>query len=118
MSAYLRLDHADADHYTLSSFEGGSYQEVQLLFFHHPKIEADPETDYMARADFNHICFRVTDMDAKLDAMRSAGVHVYEAELPAFLDRRLHYLRGPEGVTVELAQWLEPMPTAPPNPPD
>lgn len=110
MSAYLRLEHADADHYTLSSKDGGVYQEVQLLYFYSPKVEVDGENDYMGRTGYNHVCFRVDDIDAILEQMKEAGVHVYEAELPAFLDRKLHYLKGPAGVTVELAQWLVPMP--------
>ncbi len=110
MSSYLRLENADAEPYTLSSNANGQYQEVQLLYFHSPKVEVDKETEFMGRTGFNHVCFRVADMDATLERMRSAGIHVYEQELPAFLDRKLHYVEGPAGVTVELAQWLVPMP--------
>ncbi len=110
MSSYLRLDDADAEHYTLSANVDGVYQEVQLLYFHSPKVEVDKETEFMGRTGFNHVCFRVADMDATLDKMRAEGIHVYAQELPAFLDRKLHYVEGPAGVTVELAQWLVPMP--------
>ena len=110
MSSYLRLDEADAEHYTLSAKVNGDYQEVQLLYFHSPKVEVDQETEFMGRTGFNHVCFRVADLDATLATMRSEGIHVYEQELPGFLDRKLHYVQGPAGVTVELAQWLVPMP--------
>ncbi len=110
MSAYLRLEHADADHYTLSAKQDGDYQEVQLLYFHSPTVEVDKETDYMGRTGFNHVCFRVADIDATLDQLRAEGIRVYGQELPSFLDRKLHYVEGPAGVTVELAQWLVPIP--------
>ncbi len=110
MSSYLRLDEADAEHYTLSAKVNGDYQEVQLLYFHSPKVEVDEETKFMGRTGFNHVCFRGADLDGTLATMRSEGIHVYEQELPAFLDRKLHYVQGPAGVTVELAQWLVPMP--------
>jgi hypothetical protein len=39
-----------------------------------------------------------------VDHLRSNGVDV-RGELQGFHDRRLFFVTGPDGITVELAQW-------------
>ena len=51
-----------------------------------------------------HVCFAVDDLDATLDRLRAAGVHVRN-EVLEFHDRRLVFVLGPEDVTIELAEW-------------
>jgi catechol 2,3-dioxygenase-like lactoylglutathione lyase family enzyme len=61
----------------------------------------------MARLDrlgFNHICFAVDDVEALVETLKSSGVEV-RGELKGFHDRQLFFLTGPDGITVELAQW-------------
>jgi catechol 2,3-dioxygenase-like lactoylglutathione lyase family enzyme len=53
---------------------------------------------------FDHVCFTVDDLDAMLAQLGAAGV-VLGKDVMQFHDRRLVFLAGPEGVTVELAEW-------------
>ena len=79
-------------------------QEIQLLLFHNPVPEPDQHPGFLARTGFNHICFRVEDLDATLSAFASIG-HQPRNEVLNFHDRRLVFLDGPAGVVIELAEW-------------
>lgn len=105
MEQYLDVPGIVADHITLAMTDAPVHQEVQLLHYREPQVEVDPETRFLARTGFNHVCFRIGDLDAMLDKMRSHGVEV-RSQIMEFHDRRLVYLVGPEGCTIELAQWL------------
>ncbi|HEY8014681.1 MAG TPA: hypothetical protein VIE35_02585 [Dongiaceae bacterium] len=52
----------------------------------------------------NHVCFAVEDVAAALAKM-TAGGFAARNEIMDFHDRKLVFLAGPEGVTVELSQW-------------
>jgi catechol 2,3-dioxygenase-like lactoylglutathione lyase family enzyme len=79
---------------------------LELIKFHAP---ASPDGDRQAPANIpglRHIAFIVDDLDAVLDRLRSHG-----AELVGEVERygsifRLCYIRGPEGIIVELAERL------------
>ncbi len=81
------------------------HREVQLLHYRVPEVKVDPETRFLARTGFNHVCVRVEDLDTTLEKLRSHGVEI-RSEVMQFHDRRLVYTVGPEGVTIELAQRL------------
>jgi catechol 2,3-dioxygenase-like lactoylglutathione lyase family enzyme len=52
----------------------------------------------------NHICFAVDDIAAEVTKFRAAGFKTRN-EIMDFHSRKLVFLEGPEGVTVELSQW-------------
>ncbi|MGH8428420.1 MAG: VOC family protein [Gammaproteobacteria bacterium] len=52
----------------------------------------------------NHVCFTVGDLDAEVRKLEANGVRLRNKVLD-FHNRKLVFLSGPEGVTVELAQW-------------
>jgi len=56
------------------------------------------------RIGFNHICFAVDDIDRVIAKVTAAGVRLRN-EMMTFHDRKLVFLEGPEGITVELAEW-------------
>lgn len=105
MEHYMDVPGIVADHITLSMTDAPVHQEVQLLHYRAPEVEVDPETRFLARTGFNHVCFRIEDLDSMLELMRAHDVEV-RSQIMEFHDRRLVYLVGPEGVTIELAQWL------------
>lgn len=111
MSRYMGIPGWEADHLTLVHGQASSHQEVQLLRFHHPAPDVDAETGNLARTGFNHVCFRVDDLDATLARLRAGGFAARNDPMD-FHDRRLVFVDGPGGVVVELAQWdrdtLEP----------
>ena len=82
------------------------HQEVQLLRFHRPAALPDEGAGTLARLGFNHVCFRVADLDATLAHLAAHGVSPRN-QLMDFHDRRLVFLDGP-GIVVELAEWVQP----------
>jgi catechol 2,3-dioxygenase-like lactoylglutathione lyase family enzyme len=105
MSKYMGIADWEADHVTLALAGAETHQEVQLLRFHNPPVEVDAETGNLARTGFNHVCFRVDDIDAMIERLESGGIGIRN-HVMTFHDRKLVFLRGPGGVTIELAQWL------------
>ena len=76
-----------------------------MLRYVNPPVEHDDESGDLARTGFNHVCFRVDDLDAAVDKLTAAGVELRNRPM-VFHDRKLVFLRGPSDVVVELAQWL------------
>lgn len=101
---YMDVDGIEADHITLIVPGTAPRFEVQLLHYRQPEAQADPLIERLDKIGFNHICFAVDDLDGMVDKLASGGVEVRH-ELSGFHDRRLVFLTGPEGITVELAQW-------------
>ena len=56
---------------------------------------------------FNHVCFVVDDIEAEVARLRAHGIAMRN-ELMDFHSRKLIFVKGPEGITVELSQWEEP----------
>jgi catechol 2,3-dioxygenase-like lactoylglutathione lyase family enzyme len=107
MSSYMGIPEWEADHVTLVLQGAASRQEVQLLRFHRPPSILDPEAGNLARTGFNHLCLRVRDLPGLLAHLEEHGISARN-ELMTFHDRRLVFLTGPAGVTVELAEWMDP----------
>ena len=101
---YMGLDEIEADHVTLVVPGMTPRFEVQLLHYRRPEPLTDPNIARLDRIGFNHICFAVDDAEATVRHLGSHGVEV-RGELSGFHNRRLFFLTGPEGITVELAQW-------------
>lgn len=92
----------EADHITLAIED--PHSEVQLLRYRHPDAIADANIAQLNKIGFNHICFAVDDLDAEVARLTAAGVKLRNGVMD-FLNRKLVFLRGPEDITVELAQW-------------
>ena len=78
--------------------------EVQLLRYHHPDPAPDPGAGNLSRLGFNHVCLAVDDLEGEIARLRASGVRMRN-EMMVFHGRKLIFLDGPEGVTVELAEW-------------
>jgi len=105
MDAYMGVPGLVADHVTLVLANAAPRLEVQLLKFHQPEARTDPNIDRLDKIGFNHICFVVDDIDAEIARLKGHGVELRNSVM-TFHDRKLVYLVGPEGVTIELAEWL------------
>ena len=101
---YMGVERIEADHITLVVPSLSPRFEVQLLRFRHPDTLDDPNIARLDKIGFNHICFAVDDAEAMVDRLRSDGIDV-RSELKGFHNRRLFFVTGPEGITVELAEW-------------
>jgi catechol 2,3-dioxygenase-like lactoylglutathione lyase family enzyme len=105
MDAYLGGSGLEADHVTLVLRNARPRQEIQLLRYHRPHATIDEGSGDLFRTGFNHVCFRVPDVDSALGALVKAGVKPRNEPM-IFHDRKLVFLDGPSNVVVELAEWL------------
>lgn len=101
---YMGVPGIEADHVTLVAQAATPRLEVQVLHYRSPEALPDPVIERLDKLGFNHICFAVEDAEATAKHMRDNGVEV-RGELKLFHNRQLFFLTGPEGITVELAQW-------------
>ncbi|MFZ0629790.1 MAG: VOC family protein [Acidobacteriaceae bacterium] len=75
------------------------------------KYHAPPSPDASLRAPahtpgIRHVAFAVENIDAVVDGLRARGTHLV-GELVQYEDSyRLCYVRGPEGIIVELAEKI------------
>ena len=83
---------------------------VELLRYLEPPGRAEPATGALATHGLRHFAVRVDDIDAALALARSLGyargvqpVQVPFSILPA--GKRMAYLRDPDGVVLELAEY-------------
>ena len=103
MERYMGIADWEADHVTLELEGAPVHQEVQLLRFHRPEAMVDEGAGRLDRTGFNHVCFRVADLDATLAHLAANGV-APRNDVMDFNSRRLVFLDGP-GLVVELAEW-------------
>lgn len=111
LAGYMGIPGWESDHVTLVLHGAPERQEVQLLRFHNPAVDIDAHSGYLGRSGFNHVCFRIDDLDDTLKRFAAIGRRPRNAVME-FHDRRLVFLDGPAGVVVELAEWK----VAPPLP--
>jgi catechol 2,3-dioxygenase-like lactoylglutathione lyase family enzyme len=103
-SRYMKVPGIEAEHVTLKHATAAPRMEVQLLKYHHPEPTPDPQIRNLSKIGFNHVCFAVDDMDAALASLKPHGIEP-KTEILDFHDRKLVFLPGPEGITLELSQW-------------
>jgi len=104
MEDYMGVAGIEADHVTLALENVTPHTEVQLLHYRKPAPLPDPDIDHLNKLGFNHVCFAVDNLDAEIARLTAAGVELRNHVMD-FHDRKLVFLRGPEDVTVELAEW-------------
>lgn len=102
---YMGVDGIEAEHVTLALANAHPRQEIQLLKYRHPDPILDPHITNLAKLGFNHICFAVEDIESEVERLTANGVKTRN-KIMQFNNRKLIYLSGPEGITVELAQWI------------
>jgi catechol 2,3-dioxygenase-like lactoylglutathione lyase family enzyme len=69
-----------------------------------PEPLPDPHIRDLNKLGMNHICFAVGDIEAEVAKLRANGFKTRN-EIMDFHSRKLVFIDGPEGVTVELSQW-------------
>jgi catechol 2,3-dioxygenase-like lactoylglutathione lyase family enzyme len=103
-SAYMGVDGIEAEHVTLALANVSPRTEIQLLKYRHPNPLPDPAIGNLTKLGFNHVCFAVDDLEAEVAGLKAKGIKLRN-EVMEFHNRKLVFLSGPEGVTVELAEW-------------
>jgi catechol 2,3-dioxygenase-like lactoylglutathione lyase family enzyme len=103
-SRYMGVGGIEAEHVTLALKDAAPRCEVQLLHYRHPTVLPNTDIARLDRVGFNHICFAVDDIEGVIEKAKAGGIRLRN-ELMTFHDRKLIFLEGPEGITVELAEW-------------
>jgi catechol 2,3-dioxygenase-like lactoylglutathione lyase family enzyme len=106
MDAYMQVPDIEADHVTLIIPDSHPHEEIQLLHYHRPEVVVDGGSGDLTRTGFNHVCFRVPNLDAAVEKLATAGVEPRNQPM-VFHDRKLVFFDGPSNVVVELAEWLD-----------
>ncbi len=107
-AVYMGMPHMRADHITLALEGADPRFEIQLLHFSDDD-GLDPSgavPSNLTRLGMNHLALRVDDLAAATAHLESVGVRPMNDELD-FVSRRLRFFEGPEGVTIELAEWVD-----------
>jgi catechol 2,3-dioxygenase-like lactoylglutathione lyase family enzyme len=94
----------EAEHVTLVLENASPRTEIQLLRYLNPDTLPDPHIRDLNKLGLNHVCFAVDDIEAEVARLRGAGFRTRN-EIMDFHARKLVFIEGPEGVTVELSQW-------------
>jgi catechol 2,3-dioxygenase-like lactoylglutathione lyase family enzyme len=100
----VALDGVKAELAMLRTPDGGG--EIELVKFHSPPIQdGDPQAPANA-SGLRHLAFLVDDIDTVVARLRARGTE-FVGELVRYENSyRLCYVRGPEGIIVELAEKI------------
>jgi catechol 2,3-dioxygenase-like lactoylglutathione lyase family enzyme len=100
----LGLDGVRADIAMLQTPDG--HGRIELSTFHTPSYQGDNPPAQANAPGIRHLSFAVEDIDALVAGLRARGVELV-GELERYEDvYRLCYVRGPEGIIVELAERI------------
>jgi catechol 2,3-dioxygenase-like lactoylglutathione lyase family enzyme len=94
-ASYMGVPGIEADHVTLVLENASPRTEIQL---------PDPHIRDLYKVGMNHICFAVENIEAEVAKLRTNGFKTRN-EIMDFHSRKLVFIDGPEGVTIELSQW-------------
>jgi catechol 2,3-dioxygenase-like lactoylglutathione lyase family enzyme len=79
---------------------------IELAKFHTPSSDDGYQQEPANASGLRHVTFAVEDIDAVLARLRARGAELV-GELGRYRDSyRLCYVRGPEGIIVELAEQI------------
>ena len=101
---YMGMPGMKAPHITLALEGAHPPFEIQLLEFD-PAAGTDPgaHPTNLRKRGFNHLAFRVDDIEAATARLVANGVTVLSDEMD-YISRKLRLFEGPEGITIELVQ--------------
>jgi catechol 2,3-dioxygenase-like lactoylglutathione lyase family enzyme len=104
---YMGMPDMKAQHITLVLEGSDPHFEIQLLAFD-PTPPDDPgeHPTNRRRRGYNHLAFRVDDIGAATKHLEANGVRFLSDEMD-YISRRLRFFEGPEGITLELVQWVD-----------
>ena len=103
---YMGMPDMKAQHITLALEGANPPFEIQLL-----KFDPTPGTDpgahptNLRKRGFNHLAFRVDDIEADTARLVANGVKMLSEEMD-YISRKLRLFEGPEGITLELVEWV------------
>lgn len=80
---------------------------IELVMYHNPVDEAGIQPSTANTLGLRHLCFQVEDLDDILAMLQQKG-HKLMGEVQIYENTyKLCYIRGPEGIIIELAEQLQ-----------
>ena len=80
---------------------------IELVKFHHPVDQAGIQKLSAHTLGLRHLCFDVEDLDGMVAKLKEKG-HELVGEVQTYENTyKLCYVRGPEGMIIELAEKLQ-----------
>jgi|SRR5665811_344966 len=80
---------------------------LELIKFHMPPDEKDTQQPSANTLGIRHIAFAVEDIEAVVDKLKREGREIF-SEIQRYEDAyKLCYVRGPEGIILELAEQIK-----------
>src|SRR6476661_5438378 len=106
-ATYMGMPGMKAQHITLALDGAAPRFEIQLLEFE-PTPGADPgeHPTNLRRRGYNHLAFRVDDIESATAHLVANGVTLLSDEMD-YISRKLRLFEGPEGITLELVEWVD-----------
>jgi catechol 2,3-dioxygenase-like lactoylglutathione lyase family enzyme len=108
-AAYMGMPGMKAQHITLVLDGAEPHFEIQLLAFDPtPGPDADPgeHPTNLRRRGYNHLAFRVENIESATAHLVAHGVTLLSDEMD-YISRKLRLFEGPEGITLELVEWVD-----------
>ncbi|RDI38047.1 VOC family protein [Falsibacillus pallidus] len=79
---------------------------IELVNFNAPPDEKGIQPSFANTLGIRHICFNVEDLDAIISKLKKRGTEIF-SEIEQYEDSyKLCYVRGPEGIILELAEKI------------
>jgi catechol 2,3-dioxygenase-like lactoylglutathione lyase family enzyme len=104
---YMGMPDMKAQHITLVLEGSDPHFEIQLLEFDPtPPVDDGAHPTNLRRRGYNHLAVRVDDIAAVTAHLEANGVKMLNEEMD-YISRRLRFFEGPEGITLELVEWVE-----------
>jgi catechol 2,3-dioxygenase-like lactoylglutathione lyase family enzyme len=80
---------------------------IELVKFHTPADESDSQQTFVNTLGIRHICFAVEDIKAIIAKLKKNGTEIF-SEIQQYEESfKLCYVRGPEGIILELAEKVK-----------
>ncbi|HKH64242.1 MAG TPA: VOC family protein [Solirubrobacterales bacterium] len=100
----IGLDDVKAELAMMRAPDGGA--EVELVKFHSPPMQRGDSDAASNFSGLRHVSFLVDDIDAVVDGLNDRGIELVGELVRYENSYRLCYVRGPEGIIVELAEQI------------
>ena len=102
-SVFINIKDLKAQHVTMK-IKGTDF-EIQLLYLYSPTPQHDKHINRLDKIGYNHMCFNIDNLEKMTKYLQDNNVKILSGVLE-FNNRKLVYLEGPDGIIIELAEWV------------